>query len=145
MSATAGKKVEGQCLCGAAQFSATLKNQDVHACHCSMCRAWGSGPFMGVDCEAPLSFRDESVVGRYNASEWAERLFCKACGSSLAWQTKDGKYVSVSAGLVDLDEGASVTSEIFIEEQPDFYALDSDAKRMTGSEAFAAFTGSQEG
>jgi hypothetical protein len=145
MSAPAGKKVEGQCLCGAVKFTATLKNQDLHACHCSMCRAWVSGPFLGVDCEAPLSFEDDSAVGRYSASEWGERLFCKACGTSLAWQTKGGELASVSAGLVDLDAGASVTTEIFIDEQPHYYGLAGDAKRMTGAEAFAAFTAGQEG
>jgi len=145
MNANPHKPIKGQCLCGAVKFSATLKSQDVHACHCSMCRSWAGGGFMGLDCDGPPAMESEASVGRYSASAWGERVFCKECGSSLFWQTKDGAHVSVSAGLVEVDDTAKLTLQYFIDEKPAFYAFEGDSKTMTGAEVFAAFGANEEG
>lgn len=139
------KSVRGQCMCGAARFEVELKNTAAHACHCSMCRKWGSGPFIGVDCVTTPRFDDDQVIGRYSGSDWAERLFCKTCGSSLVWQTKSGEHVAIAAGLVDLGTDATLALEVFVDAKPDYYAFSGSSQKMTGSELFAAFAAGQEG
>ena len=46
---------KGSCLCGAVRFTAKNMSKEVGACHCSMCRKWGGGPFMEVDCGAEVT------------------------------------------------------------------------------------------
>ncbi len=43
---------KGSCLCGAVSLSTTSMNHHVAACHCSMCRKWGGGPLLAVECES---------------------------------------------------------------------------------------------
>ena len=139
---TPAKAVSGRCLCGAVKFDAMLKSSDVHLCHCSMCRQWAGGGFLGVDLDGPAKFEDETSVGRYSASAWGERVFCTQCGSSMFWQTKNGAHVSASAGLLDLDEDARITLQFFVDEKPEYFEITGDSKKMTGAEVFAAFSGS---
>jgi len=67
----------GNCLCRTVRISAKTPNTNVGACHCGMCRKWGGGPFMTVDCGADVSFEGEESISVFDSSEWAERGFCK--------------------------------------------------------------------
>ncbi len=40
----------GSCLCGKTHITVKNISKNVGACHCSMCRKWGGGPLMAVDC-----------------------------------------------------------------------------------------------
>ncbi|WP_019961881.1 GFA family protein [Woodsholea maritima] len=135
-------KVQGQCLCGETAFEVVLKDEHVDACHCSMCRSWAAGPFMGVACETP-SFTKDGALGVFSSSEWGERVFCKSCGSSLFWRTKDKAMTIVSAGAVPLSSRADFTLQVFVDEKPDYYAFANATKTMTGAEVVAAFSASQ--
>ncbi|MBD2535464.1 hypothetical protein H6G97_41150 [Nostoc flagelliforme FACHB-838] len=42
---------KGSCLCRAVSLSTNSMRKNVTACHCSMCRNWGGGPLLAVDCE----------------------------------------------------------------------------------------------
>ncbi|HAQ33800.1 MAG: aldehyde-activating protein [Maricaulis sp.] len=136
--------VKGQCLCGATKFAVTLKNSDVDACHCAMCRSWSAGPFMGVVATSGPEFEDEASVGIYRSSEWAERVFCKNCGSAIAWRMADGQgHVAISAGTVPLPDDAKLTLQVFIDQKPEFYSFAEKTKEMTGPELIAAFSGGE--
>ena len=63
----------GSCLCGAVRFIATPKDTDFGVCHCSMCRKWAAGPFFAVECPGGVQVADDSKLGVYRSSEWAER------------------------------------------------------------------------
>lgn len=43
--------MKARCLCGATRFEVQLRNYEVAACHCSMCRRHTSGPLMSIDIE----------------------------------------------------------------------------------------------
>ncbi|MHA7872514.1 MAG: GFA family protein [Hyphococcus sp.] len=129
----------GQCLCGAVKFRATPKNNHVDACHCSMCRRHAGGPVFAIDCGSNLTLEDDAQLGVYESSEWAERCFCKKCGSSLFWRLKDGSMHTVFAGAFDDLDGLDFTTEIFIDEKPGFYSFSQPTKKMTGAEVFAMF------
>ena len=64
------------CLCAKTVFEAELKNHDVHACHCSMCRQQSSGVLMSIDIEPDsLRFEDQAYLSLFKSSEWGERGF----------------------------------------------------------------------
>ncbi|MBC7770806.1 MAG: GFA family protein [Phycisphaerales bacterium] len=128
----------GRCLCGAVRFAATPEKMTMDACHCSMCRRWGGGPAMTVFC-ADMQFENESAVGVYPSSDWAERGFCKTCGSSLFWRTRDHKMFTVSAHAFDNPEQFQFDVEIYIDEKPSNYAFANPTRKMTGGEVVAAF------
>ncbi|MGV6801471.1 MAG: GFA family protein [bacterium] len=134
----------GQCLCGATKFVATPKSLDVNVCHCAMCRRQNAGPLMTINCGDSLKFDDETYVGRFDSSDYGERLFCKSCGSILAWCLKDGtgNYVSVEV-FDDLDH-PTLRQEIYYDKKPGYYSFAEDTKKMTEAEVIAAFTATAE-
>jgi hypothetical protein len=130
--------LSGRCLCGAVRFAATPEKMTMDACHCSMCRRWAGAPAMTVFC-TDLKFEDENAVGVYQSSDWAERGFCKTCGSSLFWRTRDHKLFTVSAHAFDDPGQFHFDVEIYIDEKPSNYAFANQTRKMTGAEVVAAF------
>jgi hypothetical protein len=139
------RDLHGQCLCGAVEFSATPQAPTMGICHCSMCRRWSGGVFMAVSVGDTLKVSDESgALGRYDSSPWGARCFCKTCGSTLFWQTQDGKMAVVSAQAFDDPSQFELASEIFIDDQPGNYAFANKTTRMTGQEFIAQFMASSQ-
>ena len=133
------KAVSGGCLCGAVRFTATLKNHELGVCHCSMCRKWAVGPFFAMECEGTVKIADASQLGAYRSSEWAERCFCKQCGSVLFYRLVGKDFSAVSAEAIDDRSGLTFTSQIFIDDKPAYYDFANKTHNMTGAEVFAAF------
>ena len=130
---------QGQCLCGSVRFSVDVTKKEIDSCHCGMCRRWGGGPALSVMADSAPRFEDETALGVYRSSEWAERLFCKTCGTSILWRSVDGKFHSVPAALIGEPEDMPFAMEIFIDEKPDYYSFEGERVRMTGAEVFEAF------
>jgi hypothetical protein len=130
----------GQCLCGAVRFTTESCAAEYHACHCAMCRRWSGGaPFFATHAEG-VRFEGDENLGRYASSEWAERGFCKQCGSTLFYFLKPAQSYMVSIGAFD-DPGAfRLAREIFIDKKPSSYALSGDHPRWTEAETFAKLT-----
>ena len=59
-------KGNGNCLCGAIRITAKNINNNVGACHCGMCRKWGGGPLMAVNCGTDVSFEGEDNISVFN-------------------------------------------------------------------------------
>jgi hypothetical protein len=131
--------MQGSCLCGAVRFTAAPKDHEVGACHCSMCRKWTAGPFMVRDCGDTLTVENESNLGVYRSSEWAERCFCKKCGSALFYRLVQNGNCYASAEAFDDRAGYALTSQVFIDEKPAYYDFANKTHNMTGAEVFAAF------
>lgn len=129
---------QGQCLCGAVQFDATLDNHQVGVCHCKMCRRWGGGPSMMVETRTPPRFADSSHVRVHSSSDWAERGFCGQCGSHLFYRLKDEDFYGIPVGLFkENGQPWSFEMEVFIDEKPGFYTFAEDTRKLTGAELFA--------
>lgn len=131
--------VKASCLCGAISLSTTKINYHVAACHCSMCRKWGGGALLAVECGSDISFRAEENIGIYQSSEWAERGFCKKCGSHLFYRFKQNNQYYIPVGIFDNDEGFVFEHQVFIDEKPEYYSFANETKNMTGAELFAQF------
>ncbi|MDP0925987.1 GFA family protein [Paracoccus onubensis] len=137
-------ELQGQCLCGAVRFTAIPKG-GAAVCHCNMCRRWTGGINIAVDLSEPPVFSDESKLGVYRSSDWAERLFCSQCGSSIMYRTVDGVHNVVSAQCFDDPSQFPLESEIFIDEKPSSYSLAGERPRMTGAEFMAMIAPDKEG
>ncbi|ENW03621.1 GFA family protein [Acinetobacter beijerinckii] len=138
--------MKGQCVCGETRFEVELKNHNVHACHCSICRRQTSGIIMTIDVEqGALNFIKQNRLAIYESSEWGERGFCNACGTNLFWRTKDQSYCNVNAfALNEMPEDLNLDMEIYIDSKPDFYAFENSTKKLTESDVVALFTANKE-
>lgn len=133
----------GQCLCGAVRFEAVIADGAMGACHCGMCRRWSGGVFLSVACTA-ISLADPDAMGIYASSQWGERGFCKRCGSSLLWRSKDGAHLAVSIQAF-ADPGAfPFATQIFTDEKPACYHFRETTRDMTGAEVLATFAPGQD-
>ncbi len=131
---------KGKCLCGEVEIVVSNINTQVGSCHCRMCRRWGGGPLMTVDCGTDVSFTGEQHLTVYDSSEWARRGFCSKCGSHLFYLLKeDGRYF-VPVGLFDSEERFQFDHQIFIDKKPSFYSFANVTKDMTEEEVFAQYT-----
>jgi len=138
MSSAAQQK--GQCICGKVTVTTRL-DKSVGACHCNMCRNWGGGPLLAVNPTGPVTFTGKEFITTYQSSEWAERGFCKQCGTHLFYHLRDKDHYAFPAGLFD-ESGLELDHQIFIDEKPAYYDFANDTKKMTGAEVFGAFNDS---
>ena len=129
----------GRCLCGAVSITARSVSSEAGACHCGMCRRWGGGPLMAVDCGTDVSIEGEDRIGVYDSSEWAERGFCTVCGTHLFYRLKQGGQLSVPVGVFDDNEGFDFRSQIFIDQKPSYYSFANETADMTEAEVFAKY------
>lgn len=138
MSATVEKK--GACLCGAVKINSKTMNTEVGVCHCSMCRKWSGGPLMSIDCGIDVSFEGEENISVYNSSKWAERAFCKKCGSHLFYRLKLREQYFVPVGLFENEGTFDFTHQVFIDKKPSFYSFANETINMTEAELFAKYS-----
>ena len=139
------KPIEGRCLCGAVTVRIAPPERHVEACHCSMCRRWGGSAFLSLKGVTDPKLDGDEHVGRYRSSKWAERGFCRSCGSGLYYlYTPKGLY-AFAAGLFDDLEGYTLAEEIFVDDKPDYYDFAGERERLTGAEVMAKFGVGQDG
>jgi len=128
----------GQCMCGEVRFEAEDVSSEFGICHCIMCQQWAGGPFPAVNVAA-VRFENEDNLTRFQSSAWAERGFCKVCGSNIFYRVlSDGSY-DMCLGAFDDKSGLKLRHEIFIDRKPDCYAFDGDHKRLTEAETMALY------
>jgi hypothetical protein len=127
-------------LCGAVTFSAEHVELEHHACHCGMCRRWSGGSgFFGARC-AGVTFAGADCLGRFVSSAWAERGFCKTCGTTLFYFLKPTETYTMSVGVFDDQRPFRLVREIFIDQKPSGYAFAGDHERWTEAETFERLT-----
>ncbi len=131
----------GQCLCGAVTIKANEVSTHAGACHCDSCRKWTGGPLLTVDCGTDVEISGQKHVGVYDSSDWADRGFCKQCGSGLFYRLKhSGQYI-MPIGLFDIESKLVFDHQVFIDVKPEYYCFSNKTKDMTGEEMFAQYGG----
>ncbi len=130
---------KGSCLCGAVKILVKGISCEVGACHCGMCQKWTGGPLLAVDCGTGVSFEGQENISIYNSSEWAERAFCKKCGSHLYYRLKEPNQHIMPVGLFDTEMPLVFDHQIFIESKPSYYHFGNKTREMTGEEVFALY------
>ncbi len=131
----------GTCLCGAVRITAKVKSHRIGACHCSMCRRWGGGPFFAVECGSSVSLDGVEHISTFSSSEWAERGFCQVCGTHLFYRLKREGHYAIPVGLFDDVDSWVLGEQIFIDQKPSFYSFKQKTKDLTGDEVFAQYSG----
>jgi len=104
-----------------------------------MCRKWGGGPLIAFDCGTDVLLEGKENISIFNSSDWAERGFCKQCGTHLFYRIKEGHQYILPVGLFDEDERLKFEEQIFIDEKPSFYDFANKTNNMTGAEVFAKY------
>lgn len=132
-------KVNGCCLCKAVKFSFKVKNKNFDACHCSMCRAWGGGPALTVESDGELDFEGKENIAIYESSDWAERGFCKKCGSNLFYRLKNHNFCNFNLGTIEGHEKFKFVRQIYVDVKPENYSFANETEMMTEKEVLEAF------
>ena len=114
----------GNCECGAVQFQSQGPWRAVTACHCGQCRK-SSGDFWAATAvpDAALEITKSDTLVWYRSSEFAQRGFCNACGSSLFYKRDGVDFTSIGAGCVDGASGLSIAKHIFVADKGDYYDI----------------------
>ena len=132
-------KGKGLCLCGSVSITVQSDNNSIGACHCGMCRRWGGGPYMEINCGSNVSFEGEENISIFASSDWAERGFCKKCGTHLFYRLKENNQHMVPIGLFGKDNNFVFDQQVFIDEKPAYYNFSNKTEELTGAELFAKF------
>ena len=100
---------------------------------------------MEVDCGPEVSFAGAENISLYQSSQWAERGFCKQCGTHLFYRLKEDNLHMIPVGLLDVDDiEFTFKEQVFIEEKPAFYSFSNDTKNSICDESIAAFLAKKE-
>ncbi|MEM9302878.1 MAG: GFA family protein [Pseudomonadota bacterium] len=128
----------GQCLCGSVTVTAAVESR-FDACHCKMCRTWGGGPYFSIHADT-VTFTGDDLIASYTSSEWAERAFCRRCGTHLYFRLKHDSGYSLPLGLLNDDHEARFEEQIFIDRKPAAYSFADDTENLTAAETLAKYT-----
>lgn len=131
--------LSGSCLCKSVKVETSVAGGNVGACHCSSCRKWGGGPMLTIDCGTGVRITNDHDVAVFSSSEWAERGFCKQCGTHLFYRLKGNQQYIMPIGLFDETAALNFDHQIFIDEKPHYYDFSNETKNMTGPEVFAQY------
>lgn len=134
--------MKGHCLCGAVKITAPDVNE-IGACHCGFCRRWGGGPLLAVHCGTEVQFEGREHIGVYSSSEWAERAFCRQCGTHLYYKLLPTGEHFVPAGVFESNDFTMV-SQIYIDRKPAYYAFANQTPMLTEKQVVDQFTGSPD-
>ncbi len=137
----------GQCLCMSVRFTLDLpEGKAVAACHCKMCQRWTGSAFLAL-ATAPdaITFEGEENIQTYASSDWAERSFCRKCGSGLFYRvTAPGKHHGkryVSVGLLDDPGELSLAVEVFYDRKSSAFEFAGNTTKKTEADVMAEFAG----
>jgi len=136
-----GIEHRGACLCGAVRVVAKAKSNSIGACHCTMCLKWGGGPLFAAECESDVQFDGADNISTFSSSDWAERGFCRECGTHLFYRLKQEGHYAIPIGLFEGSNQWVFSEQIFIDEKPSFYSFAETTKDLTGADVFAQYSG----
>lgn len=136
---TASTERHGRCLCGRVTVSAAAAGPKFGACHCRSCRRWTGGPLLATESGADVRFTGEAHIGVYASSDWAERGFCRECGTHLFWRLKAPVVYMIPVGLFDEATDWTFAEQVFIDEKPAFYAFANATRELTAAEVIAEY------
>jgi hypothetical protein len=106
-----------------------------HHCHCSRCRKSSGSAYRANILVKASRFRwtrGEDLVKRWELPEAQYYCtgWCSKCGSSLPWQSRNGKGYLVPAGSLDDDPGSPPEKNIFWSSRAPWFANPSDLPRF---------------
>ena len=99
---------------------------------------------MAVDCGTEVTLEGEDNISIFESSEWAERGFCKRCGTHLFYRLKNPQQYFVPVGLFGKGEGLTFEHQLFIDEKPEYFSFANQTHNLTGADFLAQFASTPE-
>jgi len=129
----------GHCLGGAVSFTARGMGDTFSTCYCDACQRWPGGPYNGINVPTEgLTLEGAEHIGVIKTSDFAERAFCKKCGSGIWWKLTRGQYVgktSIPVGLLDDRSGLALSDEMYSDYKDHTNVRPEGVAQMTSAEA----------
>lgn len=116
----------GSCFCGAVNYEISGNLGIFQYCHCSRCRKFTGSAHAANIFVAPEQFRwllGEEQVATFVPEDTRHfsTAFCKRCGSSMPWRSKQGKGVIIPAGSLDSHPGIEPKQNVFYASRAPWY------------------------
>ena len=111
---------KGGCLCGAVRYEVDEFSPRMAHCHCSMCRKFHGAAFATYG-EVKLShfrwLKGEGDLQAYTADNGTTRRFCRHCGSSMTFVSKNypDEIVEVALGTLDSYLEMSPDAHVYVD------------------------------
>ena len=85
---------------------------------------------LAVHCGPNVEFKGTENIGVYSSSQWAERGFCRICGTHLYYKLlATGEYF-VPAGTFESGD-FELASQIYIDKKPSYYSFANQTPMLT--------------
>lgn len=130
----------GQCLCKAVTLKTSSLSANMGTCHCGMCHKWTGGPWFVSNCAQDLTIEGQENVAVFRSSDWAERTFCKKCGTHLFYKLLPNSTYYVSTGVLNSAEFV-FDHQIFIDKKQKYFSFSEKTNDMTEAEFLKMFGG----
>ena len=130
----------GSCLCGKVKFIVPFQNTNLSACHSHTCRKWSAGPLMTLMYSGEIVTQGQEYISHYNSSAWAERAFCKECGSHLYYHLKGTNNYYFATWIFDDIKDLEFTTEVFIDNKPSCYDFANHTHKLTEADIMSMTT-----
>jgi hypothetical protein len=93
---------------------------------------------LAVHCGPDVAFTGEDQIAVYASSDWAQRAFCKRCGTHLYYKLlATGEYF-VPAGAFDTQD-FTLASQIYIDNKPAYYSFAEQTPMLTEQQVIAQY------
>lgn len=94
---------------------------------------------LAVHCGPNVEFTGAENITVYASSQWAERAFCKVCGTHLYYKLlATGEYF-VPAGAFDSGD-FELASQIYIDKKPSYYTFANQTPMLTEQQVIEQFS-----
>lgn len=112
----------GGCQCGAVRYALYAVPERASICHCRMCQKQFGGYFGPLASVPPEDFAwTRGMPSWFRSSQAAQRGFCAACGTPLAYQVI-GEEVEIALGSLDDPARVPPTRQVGLEGRLSFFA-----------------------
>ena len=126
-------KRSGTCLCKAVRITVRSTETDLGACHCAICRKWSGGPLFELECGAGVALEGEENISSYESSSWAQRGFCRICGTHLFVKSISDSTYSILPVVFEDEDGICFNRQVFIDHKPSYYSFAERTKNITSA------------
>ncbi|WP_319931151.1 GFA family protein [Xenorhabdus santafensis] len=130
---------QGNCLCGAVGLKVNESIEEINACHCGVCQKWGGGPYLSVVCKEGIQIEGAENISTYSSSAWAERAFCKNCGTHLFYHLHHPSTYYVSVALFENNHSSKLSRQVFVDRKPKYYNFVEKTPMLTEQDILKSF------
>jgi hypothetical protein len=93
---------------------------------------------LAVHCGPEVRFEGKESIAVYASSQWAERAFCRNCGSHLYYKLLSTGEYFVPAGAFESTD-FELASQIYIDKKPGYYSFANQTPVLTEQEVIAQY------